>query len=208
MGTPGYKDKTQDEIYRELLSGTADARVTLLKNANTAGEIVSTTDRIANLQAELKTTKSERRKKQIPEEIAQLRNKIKPFTKMPEFESIYPGVKESLGFKYGGRVMKAVGGEASDEEIADMEASDNTVGMAVDKIGEGSGSQTVTEGVQRLSYQELRDRLPQEITDDVVNLLANSEEALQQFAYIRTQDDVNSFNAKYGVNLVIPPTRG
>ena len=104
--------------------------------------------------------------------------------------------------------MKAVGGEASDEETADMEASDNTVGMAVDKIGEGSGSETVSEPVQRLSYQELRDRLPQEITDDVVNLLANSEEALQQFAYIRTQDDVNSFNAKYGVNLVIPPTRG
>ena len=76
------------------------------------------------------------------------------------------------------------------------------------KIGEGSGSQTVSEPVQRLSYQELRDRLPQEITDDVVSLLSNSEEALQEFAYIRTQDDVNSFNTKYGVNLVIPPTRG
>jgi len=30
---------------------------------------------------------------------------------------------------------------------------------------------------------------------------------LQEFAYIRTQDDVNGFNTKYGVNLVIPPTR-
>jgi len=77
-----------------------------------------------------------------------------------------------------------------------------------DPIGEGSGSKTVTEPVQKLSYQELRDRLPQEITNDVVNLLANSEEALQEFAYIRTQDDVNSFNTKYGVNLVIPATRG
>ena len=74
-------------------------------------------------------------------------------------------------------------------------------------ISTGAGS-TVTEPVQKLSYKELRDRLPQEITDDVVNLLANSEEALQEFAYIRTQEDVNGFNVKYGVNLVIPPVQG
>jgi hypothetical protein len=35
--------------------------------------------------------------------------------------------------------------------------------------------------------------------------LANSEEALQEFAYIETQNDVNAFNLKYGVNLIIPP---
>jgi hypothetical protein len=39
-------------------------------------------------------------------------------------------------------------------------------------------------------------------------LLSNSEEALQDFAYIRTQDDVSKFNVKYGVNLVVPPTAG
>ena len=37
-------------------------------------------------------------------------------------------------------------------------------------------------------------------------LIANSEEALQDFAYIRTQNDVSKFNVKYGVNLVVPPT--
>ena len=66
---------------------------------------------------------------------------------------------------------------------------------------------TLKETVQQLTYEQLRDRLPPEITDDVVNLLANNAEALQQFAYITTQDDVNNFNIKYGVNLVIPPTR-
>jgi hypothetical protein len=58
--------------------------------------------------------------------------------------------------------------------------------------------------VQTLSYAELRDRLPKEITDDIVQLIAASERALQDFAYIRTQQDVNDFNAKYGVNLVLP----
>ena len=207
VGTPGYKDKTEDQIYKELMSGSAEARVNILKSPQTAGEIKEITDRISRLKLEEKTA-NEKRKKQIADEILQQKGTLEFLIKMPEFESIYPGVKESLGFKYGGRVMKAVGGDVTDEETADMEASDNTVGMAVDKIGEGSGSETVSEPVQRLSYQELRDRLPQEITDDVVNLLANSEEALQQFAYIRTQDDVNNFNTKYGVNLVIPPTRG
>ena len=60
--------------------------------------------------------------------------------------------------------------------------------------------------VQKLTYNELRNRLPKEITDDVVALISNSEQALQDFAYIRTQGDVDSFNVKYGVNLVLPQT--
>jgi hypothetical protein len=59
--------------------------------------------------------------------------------------------------------------------------------------------------VQKLSFEELRNRLPKEITNDVVQLIANSEEALQDFSYIRDQEDVNSFNVKYGVNLILPP---
>ena len=61
--------------------------------------------------------------------------------------------------------------------------------------------------VNKLSYAELRDRLPKEITDDIVQLVASSEEALQDFAYIRTQRDINDFNVKYGVNLILPATR-
>jgi hypothetical protein len=56
----------------------------------------------------------------------------------------------------------------------------------------------------KLSFDELRSRLPKEITDDIVRLVSTSEEALQDFAYIRTQGDVEKFNTKYGVNLVLP----
>jgi hypothetical protein len=35
--------------------------------------------------------------------------------------------------------------------------------------------------------------------------LVNDDQALQDFSYIRTQGDVNSFNLKYGVTLVLPP---
>jgi len=57
---------------------------------------------------------------------------------------------------------------------------------------------------QNLSFEELRSRLPKEITDDIVRLISGSSQALQDFAYIRTQGDVNKFNMKYGVNLVLP----
>ena len=55
-----------------------------------------------------------------------------------------------------------------------------------------------------VSYEELRARLPQEVGDDIVRLLANSAEALEDFAMIQTEQDINTFNKKYGVNLVLP----
>ena len=56
----------------------------------------------------------------------------------------------------------------------------------------------------QLSYDEIRARLPKEISDDIVILLANSYEALADFAEIRTQADVDAFNLKYQVQLVLP----
>ena len=56
----------------------------------------------------------------------------------------------------------------------------------------------------KLSFEELRNRLPKEITNDIIELIANSQQALQDFSFIRTQGDVDKFNIKYGVNLVLP----
>ena len=58
--------------------------------------------------------------------------------------------------------------------------------------------------VQDLSFEELRSRLPESITNDVVQLIANSQQALVEFANIQTQQDVKEFNKKYEVNLVLP----
>jgi len=55
-----------------------------------------------------------------------------------------------------------------------------------------------------LSFADLRARLPQEITNDIVALVSQSNQALSDFANIRTQADVDNFNKKYGVNLVLP----
>jgi len=55
-----------------------------------------------------------------------------------------------------------------------------------------------------MSFDELRARLPESITDDIVILLSQSAQALEDFATIQTQQDVDTFNTKYNVNLVLP----
>jgi len=55
-----------------------------------------------------------------------------------------------------------------------------------------------------ISYEQLRERLPQEISDKIVLLLSESYEAFADFAEIQTQADVNEFNIKYNVQLFLP----
>jgi len=62
----------------------------------------------------------------------------------------------------------------------------------------------VPEELQNIDFETLRARLPSSITDDIVRLIANSAEAMEDFATIQTQQDINNFNKKYGVELVLP----
>ena len=102
---------------------------------------------------------------------------------------IFPNYKEILGpdFKIpqpmaeGGRAGYQVGGMTNPMAATQQQAQ-----------------------VQDLSYSELRSRLPESISNDVVNILANSKQALLDFANIRDQQDVDEFNQRYNVNLTIP----
>jgi len=91
--------------------------------------------------------------------------------------------EKQIGLAEGGRAEYQVGGSVSEEV---METADDT------------GT------VQDLSFTELRARLPQSIDNTVVQLLANSKQALLEFANIRDQQDVDQFNQQYGVTLTIP----
>tara|TARA_R110002110_G_scaffold368190_2_gene577956 strand:- start:616 stop:1386 length:771 start_codon:yes stop_codon:yes gene_type:complete len=62
----------------------------------------------------------------------------------------------------------------------------------------------VPEELQNIDFDTLRARLPSTITDDIVRLIASSAEAMEDFATIQTQQDINNFNEKYGVELVLP----
>jgi hypothetical protein len=106
----------------------------------------------------------------------------------------YKAYKESgeypKGLKDGGRAGYQVGGEVV-EEVASM-----TETAPVSPVAQNQ--------TQDLTYDELRARLPREITDDVVTLIATSKAALADFANIQTQRDVDNFNQMYNVNLVLP----
>ena len=60
-----------------------------------------------------------------------------------------------------------------------------------------------TQGQGNDAYAMLRARLPQEIPDDVVKLIAYNKEAFADFASIKNQEDVTSFNQKYNVSMNI-----
>ena len=67
------------------------------------------------------------------------------------------------------------------------------------------GQETMPEELQQdLTFEELRNRLPQEVSDDIINLILSSAEAMEDFATIQTEQDISNFNKKYGVNLVLP----
>jgi hypothetical protein len=70
--------------------------------------------------------------------------------------------------------------------------------------GDTSGSGAPVVEPVGMSFEELRERLPATITDDIVILLSESAQALEDFATIQTQQDVDNFNTKYNVNLVLP----
>jgi len=99
----------------------------------------------------------------------------------------------------GGRINKAVGGMSMEDTTVE-----DTTGEKNETVVDTNVDGFPMKPVQKLSFEEIRSRLPKEITDDIVKLISNSSEALQDFAYIKTQQDVNQFNVKYGVNLVLP----
>ena len=97
--------------------------------------------------------------------------------------------------------MQFAAGGAVTTDVNMMQATPG--GIADVNIEETSTTQP-RQDLPQLSYDEIRARLPKEIGDDIVTLLSNSYEALADFAEIRTQSDVDSFNLKYQVQLVLP----
>jgi len=83
-------------------------------------------------------------------------------------------------------------------------ANAGPVDYAVQPTQDTAMDTTMPEELSGITYEELRARLPQEVSDEVVKLLANSAEALEDFATIQTEQDIANFNKKYGVNLVLP----
>ena len=103
---------------------------------------------------------------------------------------VFAEIKKLLGsFSTGGRAGYK-NGELVEEQVTET--------MVPGSMGGGQDAGAP------ISYDQLRARLPAEITDDIVQLMSNSAEALEDFAMISTQQEVDQFNQRYSVNLVLP----
>ena len=92
----------------------------------------------------------------------------------------------------GGRVDRAMGTPEMGEQPMTNPMAVEQQDVAMETQGQGNDA-----------YAMLRARLPQEIPDDVVKLIAYNKEAFADFASIKNQEDVSSFNQKYGVPMNI-----
>ena len=96
---------------------------------------------------------------------------------------------------------KAEGGRIGYQDAGPVMPAAGDMGQATGNMQQ----ETMPEEIQQdLTFEELRNRLPQEIGDDIINLILTSAEAMEDFATIQTEQDISIFNKKYGVNLVLP----
>jgi hypothetical protein len=115
-----------------------------------------------------------------------------------KYEEFFLGAADSLttedqGLAEGGRAGYNVGGMTMQGEKPSAEEAVTQQQM-----------NSMSKDEDKIDYATLRARLPAQITDDIVRLIAASPEALEDFATIATQQDVDLFNQKYNVNLVLP----
>jgi len=177
----------------QLLDGLYDTQIGKLQgqleNITNPNQQKSVQDQIEALQKERDDKKKSILTGEMTEDefvkdiiIAGVKNDVFDPAKVAEK---YPGLADLLydeALADGGRAGYQIGGSAMMPEVAKAEE----------------------EQIEELSFNELRARLPQSIGTDVVQVIANSKQALLDFANIRDQQDVDQFNQRYNVNLTIP----
>jgi len=94
-------------------------------------------------------------------------------------------------FRSGGRVGLQRGGDPMMEQMAGPGATQ-------------PAPMNEPQQASQITFEELRSRLPQEVTDKVITLLVQSQEALLDFTRIQVPEDINKFNQKYGADLTLP----
>jgi hypothetical protein len=189
------RERTLANYFREDKFDEALSKTRLSKESE---DISKNIQKINTLQG--KVERGETLTKAEQDNLLKSTEYVRGLSKLPGFSTVYgPSLRKPeyiSGYASGGRVKYAEGSTMDDDETVDEIVTSEVA---------ANNNETAVKPVMKLSYAELRARLPKEITDDVVNLIANNEQALQDFAYLQTQQDVGNFNVKYGVNLILPP---
>ena len=205
------------EEEQERIGGTGDKKFAFEREQESYEKLIAEQRRLEKSLREAKKTKGPPGKPggQVgpdPEEIRRLEEQLEDNAKLqsklagkeddPVRQAILKGIANGI-FTFEDLITYDQTGVPPRE--------DSATGGRVGYLGGGQAMPEQTQPVMNptatgndLTFQELRARLPETVSDDVVQLLVNSEEALVEFANIQTERDIATFNRKYQVNLVLP----
>ena len=194
------KDKA---VYKVIVLGLdVSDEYKILGNQAAYADAVGMAEGQLQSEGVMRTDKSYQglRAKYVAKYLAQIAKSLDPT--LPGDAGYFPTEEKAKG----GRVGKANGGMMT--ETADVNMMTETP-QGIEDVNV-SETETMPEQTNEInvSYEQLRDRLPPEVGDDIVLLLSQSYEALADFAEIQTQADVNQFNTKYDVQLFLPQQSG
>ena len=207
-------DPTTDLAFAKALKESGTGFSTKLKSLSALKNLQSN---INELQGQLMPGMSETDMKKINDQITDLREQKRIFlTGNPELQAA------ELYFKFDPKGQ--AGALPNDEDLEKYRrfTGGNAEGGMPNRVNRAMGTPEMgeqpmmnpmaverqdvameTQGQGNDAYAMLRARLPQEIPDDVVKLIAYNKDAFADFASIKNQEDVSSFNQKYGVSMNI-----
>ena len=105
---------------------------------------------------------------------------------------IWLSIQAGISMKQGGRVKYQQGMSVQPQQASMQQAS-----MQPPAPGKQESS-------MGMPYEQFRASIPPEVSDEIVQLIYYNEEAFADFAQITTQSEIDAFNQKYGVTLVLP----
>jgi hypothetical protein len=128
----------------------------------------------------------------LPQSAEEIINQQKQPTNIGDQTITQQGITApTLGVKDGGRVGLQQGGEPLSEAVTQEQMGPTAI---------NAGSPTV----EAMSFEELREKLPSYISDEVVKLLSENPTALMELAQAQTDRDLKEFEDKYKVDVTMP----
>ena len=110
---------------------------------------------------------------------------------------IWLSIQAGISMKQGGRVKYQQGMSVQPQQASMQQASMQQASMQPPAPGKQESS-------MGMPYEQFRASIPPEVSDEIVQLIYYNEEAFADFAQITTQSEIDAFNQKYGVTLVLP----
>jgi len=117
---------------------------------------------------------------------------------------IWLSIQAGISMKQGGRVKYQQGMSVQPQQASMQQASMQPPAPGMQQASMQPPAPGMQESSMGMPYEQFRASIPPEVSDEIVQLIYYNEEAFADFAQITTQSEIDAFNQKYGVTLVLP----